>query len=190
MELNLKKARKLDAKIQNFLDTNSIHTKASIRVRGTLEDAKTSIKKSNEEVRETIHERLSLLDARFDIRRQIEKKNEESGINDLMNVRANKLKAIDELAKLGGDEALSEEDLADKLKVAADSLNNPDSYDNRTVLHVDVFTEQELESFADSKAKLQRQIEDIDDEIIAKNASNKITLSDDVLKLLQSKRLM
>lgn len=189
MELNLKKARKLDSKIQNYLDTNTISTLASIRVRGTLEDAKASISKSNQEVRDNVHDRLSLLDARFYIRRQIEQQNELGGINDLMNERVHTLKAIDEINKLSG-EALSEEDLADRLKVAVDNLNNPNSYDSKTVFNVHVFTEKELEDLADRKAKLQKRIEDIDDEITAKNAANKIKLNDDVLKLLQSKRLM
>jgi hypothetical protein len=189
MELNLKKARKLDAKIQKHLDTNSVSTLVNIRVRGTFEDAKAVVTKGNEEVRENLHERFDLLDIRFDIRRQIEKQNEASGIHELMNKRALILKSIEELDKMSG-EALSDEELADKLKVAQDNLANPDSYDSRTTLHVHVFSEAELEEFADRKANLQRKIEDIDDEITAKNAAHKIKLSDDSLKLLQSKRLV
>jgi hypothetical protein len=189
MELNLKKARKLEAKIQNYLDTNGVSTLANVRVRGTLEDAKALIKKSNETIRSDVHERFDLLDTRFNIRRQIEQQNEANGVNDLMNKRVLILKSIEELDKLSG-ETLSDEDLSDKLKVAADNLSNPDSYDSRTILHVHVFTEAELEEFADRKAKCLKKIEDADDEITYKNASSKITLTDEQIKLLQSKRLL
>jgi len=200
MELNLRKARKLEAKIQQFLDENPVDVTASVRSLGTLEEALTSIDKSKKEAFSALKERENLLNVRYDIRRQIEEKNEVSGINVLVNDKVATDKVLKDLNSIPNSKSPEEVELSDQLKVhsvmmngegkSEDVFSRPRSSSLKTSFKVHVFSKEDLETIESKKADLKKKLEDIEDSINHKNLSNMVLLPEDTLKLLQSKRLI
>ena len=100
MEISLKKARKIETAINTFVEENDFKLEATVRVLGTLDEAKEAVANTKSGIFSSLRLREELLKIRFDMRRQIEKSNEESGINALINKKVLNEKIILELDKL------------------------------------------------------------------------------------------
>jgi len=185
VELNLKKARKLEASIQKFLD-KGFPTTINIRSTETLQGARKALEKASKEKAVELLERDKLLTIRYDIRRQIEAKNETSGINSLINEKVLLEKKIEQYGNITG-KSPSDEELAADLKIASNTLGS--NYVQKYI-EVGVFNESFLNVILDEVHNHRKHIEIIEDKIAEKNLSNKVRLDAEQTKLLQAKRLL
>lgn len=201
MELNLRKARKLESKIQSHLDATSLDVTTSVRLLGTLDEAKKTVEDSKSEALKGLLTRETLLRLRYDIRRQIEEKNEVSGINKLINEKVVTDKLYRELSSLSTSSAFSEIELEDQLKANSAHLGmttdetdifsrRPKNSTVKTTIKISVLNKTDLENLESKKADYKKALEDLEDSINQKNLSNNVVLSEDTTKLLQSYRLI
>jgi hypothetical protein len=188
MELNLKKARKLEANIQKHLD-KGFDTTVKIRVNDTVEEAKNTLAKANKAKAQELLDRIKLLEIRYDIRRQIEAKNEVSGINLLLNEKVLVEKEIVEYSSISGG-APNDKELEDEMKLALETMKNPNSYGAKSSISVQVFDQSFEDALQDEIHAKRKSIESIEDRISEKNLTNKIKLDSVKIKLLQTKRLL
>ncbi|MDB4330281.1 hypothetical protein N9948_00995 [bacterium] len=199
MELNLRKARKLEVKIQTYLDTKALETEASVRTLGQAPEAQERVEAIRADSLRELTERNQLLDVRYGVRREIEKKNEESGINALLNdkiLTERKFKVFDGLQ---GTPSYTTTELGDQLKAYSKVLDTGAVETDRwgeaksapkTSFSVPVFSSDDLENFEVTKTDFQRRLDKIDDDLSLKNLQTKVVLSEDNSKLLQSHRLL
>ncbi|MDD3412515.1 MAG: hypothetical protein PHY47_00780 [Lachnospiraceae bacterium] len=191
MELNLRKARKLEAKIQQHLDSTRVETNAIIRVLGTLEEAQAAVKKVREESLAKLPEREQLLRLRYQIRRDIEVQNEAIGINKLINEKV-LLSALSraEIVTHAGPEGLEFEDQFNTQKMLYSSPVDSYGRAKSTTYNSHVFTQEDVDAASAKKLEYKRQIEAIEDKLGELNIIGKVKLSDDSVKLLQSVGLL
>lgn len=193
MELNLRKARKLEGKIQSHLDESRITAHASIRVLGTIDEAKAAQAEARKEALAKLPEREALLKARYDIRRQIEIKNESIGINKLINEKVLLDKLVqDQTANsfVPGPEGLA---FDDQFNLQLAQYNAPtDSYNRhkQSAFMVNALAKADTEAFVVKRLGYKKAIELIEDQIGEKNIVGKVTLTEDTVKLLQSSGLI
>lgn len=199
MELNLRKARKLESKIQTYLDSNPLEVKTSVRTLGTAEEAKTAILEARTAAVHSLKQREDLLKLRYSIRRKIEEQNEKVGINGLLNEKVYTEKVLKELDRIPEESTYSEDELKDQLKARSATLGvtteKGDYFSGpkttvKTSFKVPVLTAEELQILEDSKLKHKRRLEEIDDELSVKNISTKVGLAEVDTKLLESHRLL
>jgi hypothetical protein len=199
MELNLRKARKLESKIQTYLDTEPLQTTVPVRTLGTTKTAVSEVKSARKETLKTLDSRLELSKVRYGIRREIEKKNEECGINSLLNDKVLTEKKLQQYKSVGNTPSYTETELGDYLKANKTLLESGTVESDRwgatkaepkTTFTVPVLSEKDLEKIESSKTDLTRRLEQIDDDLSLKNMSTKIVLTKDVTKLLESHRLL
>jgi len=195
MEMNLRKARKLESSIQNYLDENETIVTASIRSLGSLEDALSSMSSKKLETLKNLENRKKLLEVRYEIRRQIEKTNEDSSINNLINKKVLCEKLAKEFDSFQSFEKPSELELQDQIIANKNALTS-ESGSRRsigsipTTFNVNIFSKEDLDSFKDQKISLKKELEDLEDSINQRNLSNKVVLSEDAVKLLKAVRLL
>lgn len=187
MDLNLKNARKLEAKINSYLTENSIPDVVSVRAMGDLVDAKKVISEAREIVLKLITERKKLIYARFVIRRQISVANEVSGINELISERVI-LKAAIQDRKSYTSLQPGDTSLRDQIILAARKSERSE-YASAT-FNVGILTQEDIDGFKIYIADGLKRIETIEDDISSKNLSNKIVLCEDVEKLLKDHSLL
>lgn len=199
MDLNLRKARKLEVKIQTYLDTNELPSSAAVRTLGEASEASELVKATRTTSLKELAERNQLLDVRYHIRRAIEQKNEDAGINALLNDKVLTERKIKEFGKIEGQAAFTEAELGDQLTAYIKILNTGSVESDRwgekkaapkTTFEVPVFSKDDINNFAVTKTDLQRRLEQIDDDLSLKNLQTKVVLSGDNQKLLESHRLI
>lgn len=190
MELNLRKARKLEAEIQQHLDSTRVDTTAVVRVLGTLEEGKEAQKKAREESLSKLPVRETLLRLRYKIRRDIEIQNEKTGINALINEKV----LIGSLSRAefishAGPEGLQFDDEFNTQKML---YSTPDAYNRSrsTSYAVHIFTQKDVEDANAKKLEYKRQVKVIEDKLGELNIVGKVKLADDDVKLLQSVGLL
>lgn len=191
MEISLKKARKIETAINTFVEENDFKLEATVRVLGTLDEAKEAVANTKSEIFSSLRLREELLKIRFDMRRQIEKSNEESGINALINKKVLNEKIILELDKLiNYNKVFDEKELDDVLKAQSKIDYDKYSFRVKTTFEFPVFQKEDLASFKDKKISIKKDIEKIEDELSFLNLNTKIILSEDVTKLLEFNKIL
>jgi hypothetical protein len=192
MELKLRKARRLEGKIQTHLSTQPLDGTAAIRVLGTLEEAKTSSSGARERYLAEYARREALIRLRYRIRRAIEACNEQSGINLLINEKVALQQLLNETTVPSTAVPFSETDLSDLWRTH--QKDSPDGLgfhvrDNYKFT-VSLIDQRTREQFLERRAALKRQIEKLEDELGHLNASKSITLSESDEKLLEMLHLL
>jgi hypothetical protein len=191
VEISLKKARKIETAINTFVEENDFKLEATVRVLGTLDEAKEAVANTKSEIFSSLRLREELLKIRFDMRRQIEKSNEESGINALINKKVLNEKIILELDKLiNHNKVFDEKELDDVLKAQSKIDYDKYSFRVKTTFEFPVFQKEDLASFKDKKISIKKDIEKIEDELSFLNLNTKIILSEDVTKLLEFNKIL
>jgi hypothetical protein len=189
MELHLRKARALEQKIQNHLDTTRINTTSVVRVQGTLEEAIKGLDEARELALKEFPVRGELLKLRFRIRREIEKKNESTGINELINA-------------VVLNEALVKDIQTNPVSARAEGVHFEDHFNHQVAQFkapVDqysrtkslsygsqIFTKADVDAVAAQLRTLSKEKESLQDKIGEKNIVGKVTLTEDEVKLLES----
>jgi hypothetical protein len=192
MELNLKKVRKLENKIQEYLNELDLSSSASVRSSSSFDEAKKAIEDKKSEFLKNFINRENLLKVRYQLRRQIEQKNEESGINSLMNLKVLTEKLIEQIDSIAKNDSFSDEELKDQL-AAHSKLISEDVFRKTFVkTSFDVFTLNKIdhESLKIRKINYKKNLEEMEDNLSLLNVSTKIVLPEDILKILKEHKLL
>lgn len=199
MELNLRKARKLESKIDQYLQEKDLDTSSSVRSLASLEEAKANLETKKSEFLKNLVDRENLLKTKYTIRKKIESKNEESGINSLINLQVLTKKLIEDLEKLPKESLSSDQELSDLLKAhslmfqnGSNEKNNPFSRSPsiKTSFDVNCLSVNDLENLKTRKIKYKKNIEEIEEKLNLLNISQKIEIPEDMEKLLEAHKLL
>jgi hypothetical protein len=195
MQLNLRKARKLEAKIAKHIETTELSTEVAVRAKASLADALAARTAASTKLVSDLDVLNQLNELRYSIRSQIANANQGVGINALMTQREQLKSKVKILQKLATAQvAVSEEELQDVLETTAKALEKGDTrgYGMRT--DVKVNTSSVLE---DSRKAINAEIqatvkglEDVEDELAQKNLGAKVNLSDEQVMLLKASALI
>jgi len=191
MELNLRKARKLEAKILTHLKSLSLSPAVRVRVLATDEERSAALAAGRTKYLSDLNTEKSLILARFAIRQDIANANHAVGINALINKRE-ALQALLEKSSSGVD-ALDEKEAADLAMSKKLQLEGSGSraYGEASVTFpLPVTSAHDVAGFKAHELSLKRQLEETEDELSQKNLGAKITLPADTVKLLQSAGLL
>ena len=197
MEFNLRKARKLESSLVSYLaEELSLDSSASIRSLGNLEQAEQSLNNKKEEIFSNMELRIKLLNLVYKIRRAVEIKNEESGINALINKKVLNQKILDDLQGIQRIETPSSEELQDMLKASSKILNSGNDSDSlvrrsvKTSFNVSCLTKSDLDLLSSKKANLSKDQQVIDEELSYLNITKTVVLNEEDLKLLEMCKLI
>ena len=190
MKLSLKKARKLEVKINKFLSNIVSESMVSVRVKSTLESARKSIKLANSQFKNNINLKIKLLDARYGIRNQISKANNRSGINDLISEKILLEKKIEVINDTGVSLAPSDHEIIDTFEIKKNNLEKGSGYGQSTSTSFGIVFKEDVATMSDEVVTYEKEIEKIEDKIAAKNLGTKIELSADMLQVLTETRLL
>ena len=193
MELNLRKARKMESSIQKFFVENPVNSSTEIRFYGTPQEAQETVSEARQEFLLNMENRNKLLALRYSIRRKIEVMNEECGINSLLNEKVLLENLGTEIRSvLNGGAPSDKKSLEDLIKSGLKVLE-AGSYNYgvpKTSDSVNIFCEQDLEDFRVKLVAINKKLEAVDDSLSEKNLSTKILLSEEDTKLLESNKLL
>lgn len=190
MELNLRKARKLEAKINAYVGKIELKTAVKIRVLSTANERSELTAVARKELLEQIYTRNKLVSARFGIRRLIGQANESVGINELINYRE-QLQAL-----LGHSTAsldsLDHQEMEDMVQAKVNRLEKGETsgYDDRVTFIVPITLNSDVDSFKKADADLKKILEDVEDSLAQKNLGAKVTLNEETVSLLTASGLL
>lgn len=193
MDLNLRKARKLESKIQNLITglKCELQTSGSVRVNADVQTEILPLLVSTRNAFFTYLENIQgLIDARFAIRGLISDTNETSGVSAAILEKVtleNKVSIINGI--LNDFEVLDKETLEDDSQRHKTFLANGDRFSRSTFETNFLLASDEVE-LKKKQTEYSKQIEKLEDELLAFNYSVKITLSQDIVTLLQSNNLL
>lgn len=195
MQLNLRKARKLEAKIAKHIETTELQTEVGIRAKSSLIEATAKRQEASVKLVSDLNNLVQLNELRYSIRSQIANANQGVGINALMTQREQLKSKVKILQKLATAQvAVSEEELQDVLDTTAKALEKGDTRGYGRMTDVKVNTSAVLEhSRLAINAEIQATIkglEDVEDELAQKNLGAKVSLSDEQVTLLTEKSLI
>lgn len=194
MELNLRKARKLEGKIAKHIEAATLKGETSVRVKGSLEDALAKIQKSGESLLNDLQTLRQLNEVRYNIRGQIANANQGTGINALMTEREQlKSKSQLLLKLLNVQVAPPTEEVADLLTSKAALLDKGGDRFGRgseVTVDVSVVSEPVRESINTEIKATIKGLEDVEDELAQKNLGSKVTLSEETVALLKAQALI
>jgi hypothetical protein len=191
MELNLRKARKLESKIQNYIESMEPRSAVKVRALASSEERANALKSGRTLYLGDLDTRFALIKIRFAIRNLISEANHKLGINSLINHRE-LLTAL--LAKnTSGVDTLNSAEVEDLASTKKRSLEGGESraYGETSVtLTVPVSSEEDANNFKKDASDLKKQLEDVEDTLSQKNLGGTIKLDSDYVSLLQSAGLL
>lgn len=193
MDLNLRKARKLEQKINDLIKERDFNTVTEVRLKSTVEQALDQISSDKEIFYKEVSRTAELVNLRFSIRKRIDKVNYTLGINDLMNEKEllNAKTELNVSLKNKAKAALSKEQLEDTMKMTAGALERSSSnYGLSATLATNILTTSELEDLKKEILDLKKQQENLDDQLSQKNLGGLVTLTPEEVILLQSEGLV
>lgn len=191
MELNLRKARKLESKIQTFTDAMNLSPAIKVRVMGDADERSLALHDGRAKYINDLEVQKALINVRFGLRQSISDANQAVGINALINKREN-LTAL--LAKTTtGVDALDEleaNDLAASKKLSLEKGESRGYGEPSVTFTLPVTTKADVEQFKRHESLLKKSLEDVEDQLSQKNLGAKIVLNEDTVNLLQSVGLL
>ncbi len=189
MELNLRKARKLEAKILEYVTKMELKSAVKVRVMGDAEERRTLLARARSEFLKQVSIRNELSSARFSIRKAIGDANQTSGINSLINARE-ELTAYLSLSTANVD-AIDFAEAEDQAVARKTKLLSGDTgYDSSVTVTLPVSTETDVASFKDRDAEYKRGLENLEDKLAQKNLGVTVSLPDSMVELLSSVGLL
>jgi primosomal protein N'' len=192
MELNLRKARKLESKIgEQIKSKKSLGTSAQVRVNLDVSKLDDFVI----EARNLFHDELSnlnnLIQVKQDIRNLIAQANANVGINDFISQKLLLEANIALLNSLVGTDVYDRETVNDSIALTKKQQESErSSIYARTTLNVSFLSKIDKEKFASDKQKAQKDIESLEDKLAELNYSTKIKLNANSMKLLQDNGLV
>jgi hypothetical protein len=192
MEINLRKARKLEAKINQVAAKQAaMEFNLSILASSTDEEAIGELTAAKARLTEQIQNSLSLTSVRYSIRRKIEQANEGVGVNQLMNLREQIQSKLAYYNTIEGLDTCSQREMLDLLSAKRKALEKGnDNFYGKVNISIQTLSEEEKNALTSQAVGLRRELEEIEEQLIQKNVGAKITLSEDEVALLQSNGLL
>lgn len=192
MEINLRKARKIEAKISQVAAKQAaLEFNLSILASSTDEEAVNELVSAKARLTEQIQNSLTLTEARYSIRRKIEQANEGVGINELMNRREQIQSKLAYYNTIEGLETCSQREMLDLLSAKRKAIEKGnDNFYGKVHISVQTLSDDEKSALSGQAVNLRRELEDIEEQLIQKNVGAKITLSAEEVALLQSNGLL
>ena len=191
MELSLRKARKLEAKIQKFADSLPLNSSVKVRALATTEERAAALESARKIYVQTVEVQEKLILARFAIRNAISVANSAEGINALMakreSIQALLAKSVSGLESLDLAEA---EDMANAKKNSLEKGEGHRYSEASVTITLPVTIKEDLESFRKKDSDLKKTLEDVEDQLSQKNLAIKIVLEKDIVSLLQAADLL
>lgn len=193
MELNLRKARKLESKIGEQIKSKRSDLGTSAQVRVNLDVSK--LDDFVVEARNLFHNELTnlnnLIQIKQDIRNLIAQANANIGINDLISQKLLLEANIALLNSLVGTDTYDKETVNDSIALTKKQQESErSSIYARTTLSVSFLSKIDKEKFISDKLKAQKDIEGLEDRLAELNYSTKIKLNGNSVKLLQDNGLV
>lgn len=193
MELNLRKARKLESKIGEQIKSKRSDLGTSAQVRVNLDISK--LDDFVVEARNLFHDELTnlnnLIQVKQDIRNLIAQANANIGINDLISQKLLLEANIALLNSLVGTDVYDKETVNDSIALTKKQQESErSSIYARTTLSVSFLSKIDKEKFIADKLKAQKDIEGLEDRLAELNYSTKIKLNGNSVKLLQDNGLV
>lgn len=196
MELNLRKARKLESKISKLIvnERTSLNPDKLVRINADVQtEVLPELLQARSEFLNKVSNINSLIDARFLIRRLIGESNESSGINSKINNKVILEHKLSTLNTINLVNILDTKLLEDESSVLRTSLSNGNG--NRfgrieTNFSANFLSDKDSEAFKNNKSELVKNIESIEDDLLELNYSTKIKLDLNLVTLLQTNSLV
>lgn len=195
MQLNLRKARKLEAKIAKYIESAELKSETNVRAKANLSEATQKITDAGKTLIESLETLRKLNEVRYSIRSQIANANQGVGINALMTEREQLKSKSQILQKLmNATTAPSTEEVQDILETTAKALDKGETrgYGRNTevTVNISVITEDVRKAVNEEIKATIKGLEDVEDELAQKNLGAKVTLSDEQVALLKASALV
>lgn len=198
LELNLRKARQLDGLIGKqiaSLTTLELATTNDVRVKSTVQEAEMALDSAQNKFDLSLGAVVKLIRLRFQLRRQIEKANEASGLNSDMNNREEHLalsRVYNNFPKtVSASVRLPSAQLREELETRARFLErSTESYNIQTSVAANFLTSEAATALERRKKDLARRISELEDTLGQKNLGTKISLGAEDVRLLESQGLL
>lgn len=190
MKLTLRSARKLETKITKHLDETPVNTSAKVRVNSDVNEVITSLDAAQKKAKEEISDRVKLVEIKYAVRQKIADANHSAGINALITEKVQQEQKVSQIkAIVGTSPRLSKEEITDTLRLGQTKLANGSQSrygeDASVSTTLSVFTETELESYKKDRVAAAKRIEAIEDQLTELNASTKVEIDEESVRLLQ-----
>jgi len=193
VEINLRKARKLESKIGNLINNlrEDLISYKSVRVNADIQtEILPVLVGARNDFFDSFKNMQSLVDARFMIRGLIANANETSGINSKIILKVtleNKIAIFNSvLRNFNVLDKKSLEDDAQRFKV---QLSNGDRF-SKSSFEANFLLDKDEDNFKKDQIILSKQIDSIEDDLLGLNYSTKIKLDNDLIVLLQANSLI
>lgn len=190
MEINLRKARKLESKISNLSSKMDLELSLSILASSSDEEALTDLAAAKARLSEQIQNVLKLVEVRYSIRSKIEQTNAAVGVSQLMNLREQVQAKLACYNTINDAATCSQREALDLLAAKRKNLEKGDGMFGKVNVSIMILAKEEKEALTSQAVALRRELEDIEEQLIQKNVGAKITLSEDEVALLQSNGLL
>ena len=185
MELKLRKARKLETLVNSYCAVDSKFCSVDILASTPDEEATDILLSSKKALQEQNENVLKLIEVKYSIRRKIEQANESIGISVLMNKREtikNKISYYESLTNL---DTCENKELLDLLASKRAALDKGGMFSGKVNVTASTLSKLEKEALEVQMEQLQRQLEDVEEELLQKNVGGKITLSAEEVEVLK-----
>ena len=194
MNIDLRRARRLETQVQTFLTSLRTGVNISSISLSIYEDPKKTINDRDAEIAKMISDSMRLTEARYEIRREIDKA-KKVAIDGLIAVEAEQAAKITVLESVTGLRALTERDESvaisrldtyrTNVKTATSQTSSQDQVDLYTVIR-----QARQAEYSASLKEMKKIQQNIRDEISSKNASTFITLSPETIETLREFKLV
>lgn len=183
MELNLRKARKLEAAVGAHVTKMEITAAVKVRVLATQSERTELVEAGNEDLFCQLDTRSGLIKARFQIRQLISDANQAVGVTALMN-RKETLEALLAVSPTGLD-TVNFDEMQDNATAQKSRLERgTETYGTSVTMAVPVAYPEDLELFKEHAKALKKELESVEDQLAQKNLGAKVTLNEDLVGLL------
>lgn len=195
MNIDLRRARRLETQVQTFLTSLRSGVNVSNISLSIYEDPKKTIDDRDAEISKMIQDSIRLTEARYEIRRKIDKakRSEIDGLIAAEAEQAAKIAILEAMAHLrpltGRDEAVA----ISRLDTYRTNVKTSTAQSSSTQDQVDLYTvirQKRQAEYATSLKEMKKIQQNIRDEISSKNASTFITLSAETIETLREFKLV
>lgn len=191
LQINLRKARKLESFISSACGVDSKFTNLSVLASTNDEEATNQLVSAKAALQEQNKNVLDLIKVNFSIRRKIEQANEAIGIHEKMNQRELLKKQISYLESLTESDTCEVKEMLDLLAAKRAVLAKGDnSFYGKVNVSVSVIDKQAQEALESQVNSLRKQLDDVEEELLQKNVGGKITLTAEEVEVLKSNGLV
>jgi hypothetical protein len=189
IEISLRKASALASEVLSTI--NNIPTVGTVEL-NEFEDAKEVIDKANETLFVNINRINKLNNVFTKIRREVGRANVSCGIHDKLTDINALNRMIAHLKVLIDDDVLQPDIkvIIGKLRKLESSAETPYQYGRKDTITVGHLTSEDFDLLKGDLARLLRERQQLNDEVLELNVSTKVSMSDEDLDVLKSERLM